>query len=116
MKLIPLLCTLAVCGTLNLRADDTTPTTPATPTPGKGKGGHMNPEEMFKRLDTNHDNFLSKEEYMAGPLGKRDPSKAEKAYAAMDKAGDGKVTLETYKSFIETMRQKAGGAGAPKSN
>jgi Ca2+-binding EF-hand superfamily protein len=82
-KVILTLCAIAFCGAVTLKADDTKP---AKAKPTK--------EEMFKKLDTNGDGFLSEEEYLASPGAKKDPEKAKAHYKKMDKKGDGKVTLE----------------------
>ncbi len=76
MKLILTLCALTVCSAFSLQAQ----------APGGGKGGqHMSAEERFKKLDTNGDGFLSKEEFLAGPFGQKNPDMAAKRYAEMDK-------------------------------
>ncbi len=93
MKIITTLCALAFCGALSLKAAD-------EPKKG-GKGGdkpHHTPEEVFKKLDTNNDGSVSKEEFMAGPKAKADPAKGEEHFKAMDKDSDGKVTLEEFKA------------------
>ena len=64
------------------------------------------PEEQFKKLDTNSDGFLSKEEFLASPRAKKDPAAAEKQYAAMDKKGDGKVSLEDFKAGMHKKKDK----------
>ena len=98
MKTILTLCTLAICGTLTLRAaDEKKPETKPAP-PAAGEKGKHDPEEAFKNLDTNKDGFLSKEEFLAGPRAKKDPAKAEEHFKAMDKNGDGKVSLEEFKA------------------
>src|SRR5262245_16156607 len=80
---------------------------PPGPPPGGGGGGGQggggggrerpNPEEAFKKLDTNNDGSISLEEFKAGPMAQRNPDRADAAYKRMDKDNDGKVTLEEFK-------------------
>ena len=90
MKFALTFCAILACGMMTVRADDTTP----------AKKPHMTPEEAFKKLDTNNDGFLSKEEFLASPRAKKDPAAAEKRYDAMDTKKDGKVTLEEFKAAM----------------
>ena len=87
------LSALALASSLALAQDK-----PAAPHQGGGKHPQMNPEEIFKKLDTNGDGVLSLDEFKAGPVGKKDPAKAEEIYKKMDTKGDGKVTLEEFKA------------------
>jgi len=88
-KVIVSLCAIAFIGAFSLQAEEKKTDKGADkPKPTK--------EEIFKKLDTNGDGFLSKEEYLASPGAKKDPAKAEERYKAMDKKGDGKVTLEEF--------------------
>lgn len=95
MKLALTLCAILACGVLTLRAEDA----PKKP--------HATPEEIFKKLDTNGDGFLSKEEYLASPRAKKDPAAAEKHYEAMDTKKDGKVTLEEFKAAMHHGKKPA---------
>ena len=103
MKLILTLCALTVCSAFSLQAQ----------APGGGKGQHLSAEERFKKLDTNADGFLSKEEFMAGPFAQKNPDMAAKRYADMDKKGDGKVTLDEFKAAFAQGGGKKGGGAAP---
>ncbi len=58
---------------------------------GKGKG---DPAEMFKKLDKDNDGFISKEEYLASPMAKKDSAKAEEMFGKRDKNGDGKLSKD----------------------
>ena len=71
---------------------------PKRPGKGGGEGGKPNPEEAFKKLDTNADGSVSLDEFKAGPRGKKDPAKAEEIFKKIDKDSDGKVTLEEFKA------------------
>jgi Ca2+-binding EF-hand superfamily protein len=101
MKIITTLCALAFCGALSLNAADE----PKKP----GKGGdkpHHTPDEAFKKLDTNNDGSVSKEEFLAGPRGKAEPAKAEEHFKKMDKDSDGKLTLEEFKAGAMEHKKK----------
>jgi hypothetical protein len=97
MKTIPtILAALALGATLAM-ADDkpATPATPAAP-PAKGEKPKRDPAEAFKKLDTNGDGKISLDEFKAGPLGKKDPAKAEEIFKKKDKDGDGSLSLEEF--------------------
>ncbi len=55
-----------------------------------------NPEEMFKKLDKDANGSVSKEEFLAGPFGKKDPTKAEETFKKKDKDGDGSLSKEEF--------------------
>ena len=80
--------------------------------PGGPGRGRMNPEEIFKKLDTNNDGSLSLDEFKAGRMAQRDPSKAEEMFKKIDTDSDGKVTLEEFKAF-RPQRGPRGGEGKP---
>ncbi len=75
-------------------ADDTTP--PAKPPVGEKHSA----AERFKKLDTNGDGFLSKEEFLAPAAKAKDPEKAkahrEELFNKLDTNKDGKISLEEY--------------------
>jgi hypothetical protein len=91
--------------------------------PGK-KQGKRDPEALFKRMDSNSDGKVSKEEFTKffeamkekraakgkGGKGKGDPSKL---FEKLDANGDGYLSLEEFKKFGE-MRGK--GKGKKKKN
>ena len=58
----------------------------------------FNPEEAFKKLDTNGDGFLSLDEFKASPRFAKDASKAEEAFKKMDTNNDGKISLDEFKA------------------
>ena len=107
MKVILTLCTLVLCSALSLKAAD-------EPKKGDGKGkGRMNPEDIFKKLDSNNDGKLTKDEFMANPRAKEDPAKAEERWKAMSKGKDS-ITLEEFKAAGPGKGGKGGDKGAPK--
>ena len=108
--LTTILATLALSTVVSFAADETAPAKPGAPgdkpadhapgAPGKDRP-HRDPAEIFKKLDSNSDNSISLDEMKAGPMGKKDPVKAEEAFKKMDKDSDGKVTLEEFKAGHE---------------
>lgn len=52
-------------------------------------------DAMFKKLDANSDNSITKEEFVAA---RKDAAKAGEAFGKRDKDGDGKITLEEFKT------------------
>ena len=60
---------------------------------GKKKG---DPEAAFKKLDSNSDGSISKEEWAASPQAKKDAAKADKMFAGKDKDKDGKISKEEF--------------------
>ena len=82
--------------------------------PGKGgKGGKRpDPEVAFKKLDTSADGKLSLDEFKAGPMGKKDPAKAEELFKKLDKDADGSLTLEEFKT--RGPKKDKGGEGGEK--
>jgi len=99
-KLITILAAVAVSTSFALAAD----------AEKKAEKKAANPEENFKKLDTNNDGAVSLEEFKAGPAGKRDATKAEAAFKRRDKDGDGKLTLE---EFTPAGKKADAGTAAP---
>jgi len=114
-KLITTLSALALASTLSF-AEDKPSGPPKEGGPG-GPGGEgrkrPSPEEMVKRLDTNNDGTVSLEEFKAGPMAQRDPSKAEEVFKRMDKDGDGKLTVAEVKEGRPQRPPGEGGKGGP---
>jgi hypothetical protein len=108
MKIILSLCTLAICGAFAVHAADE----PKKPGGPGGEKGKMNPEEIFKKLDTNGDGKVTKDEYMAGPRAKQDPAKAEERWKTISKGKDS-ITLEDFKAGM-TGGKKGGDKGGKK--
>jgi Ca2+-binding EF-hand superfamily protein len=90
--------TIACMGTLAFAASLSFAQEPPVAAPAD-PGKRPNLEQIFKKLDTNGDGFLSLDEFKASPLGKRDAAKAEDVYKAMDTKADGQVSFEEFKSF-----------------
>lgn len=67
----------------------------------KGKS----PEEAFKALDTNSDNKLSKDEFLAKiPADKKD--KRGQVFGRWDKDNDNHLSLEEFKAGMEMVKKK----------
>ena len=71
----------------------------------KGKEGRrpqMDPEQAFKKLDTNGDGKLSLEEWSKGPMAQRaEEGKRKDIFAKIDANGDGGITLDELKAAHE---------------
>ena len=78
---------------------------------GPGKGKRPNPEQIFKKLDTDANNSISLDEFKASPMAQRDEAKAEEIYKKIDADSDGAVTLEEFKSHRPPHRK--GGPDGP---
>jgi hypothetical protein len=94
MKLILTLSALFVSASLALAADEAKPKKPGEG--GKGDGKRPDPAEMFKKLDTNADGSVSKDEFMAGPQAKENAERAGKMFEFKDADKDGKLTKEEF--------------------
>ncbi|MCB1086685.1 MAG: hypothetical protein KDM63_06545 [Verrucomicrobiae bacterium] len=75
---------------------------------GEGKGGPVDPakraEGMMKKLDTNSDGKISKEEWAAGPMAAGAKAKGgdeavNKGFARIDKNSDGNIDMDELKSM-----------------
>jgi Ca2+-binding EF-hand superfamily protein len=81
MKTLLLLTFLVACST-NIQAEE------------KGKGKHGKAQagkQELKKRDTNNDGSISKEEFLAGA---KDPARAEKLFAKLDRNGDGVINKD----------------------
>jgi hypothetical protein len=79
----------------------------------KGKGQKANPELVFKRIDTNGDGKLSKEEFRAfiekaskGKLADK-PELIDKLFDRLDTNADGYLSLSEFKKLRELREQLA---------
>jgi len=81
---------------------------PAAATPAATPAAHekKSPEEVFKKLDTDGDGFISLDEFKASPRGQKDPAKAEEAFKKADTNGDGKLSLEEFKAMPHGGKKK----------
>jgi hypothetical protein len=70
-----------------------------------GKGGKKDPEQRFKKLDTNGDGALSLQE-MKGK-GKKEGAKIEKRFQKLDKNSDGKLSLAELKGRTKKKNKSA---------
>ena len=91
MKLLTSVVTALSLATIAaVAADD-----PASAKP-KRQGKKGNPEEIFKKLDTNGDNAVSLEEFKAGPGGKRNADRVDAMFKRRDKDSNGSLSLEEF--------------------
>lgn len=102
MKTILSLCVLALCGTITLKAADGPRRPQGDGKPGQGPSGHfpvaISPDMIFKMLDTDKNAYLSKDEFMAGPIAREHPDKAGERFKALDKNGDGKISVAEFRA------------------
>lgn len=100
---------LGACAALSLPALAQDTTTPPAKC-GKCGGKHIDRTELFKKLDTNGDGVLSKDEFMALAAKAHDPAKAkerlEKRFAKLDTNKDGVISLD---EFLAAPEHKWGG-------
>lgn len=97
MKISSLLSVLALSASLSFAADGDKPKKP----PGGGDKPRPNPEEIFKHLDTDKDQSISKDEFLAGPKAKENPDKAAQIFGHKDKDGDGKLSKDEFAAHPE---------------
>ncbi len=62
----------------------------------KPKGEKADPEAVFKKLDTNSDGSVSKEEYLASKKAQKDTAKAGKHFEKLDANKDGKLSKDEF--------------------
>jgi hypothetical protein len=60
----------------------------------KSAEGKRDPEAVFKKLDSNSDGNVTKEEFLASKKAKKDPAKATKRFEKADANHDGKISKE----------------------
>jgi hypothetical protein len=93
MKLCRSILTLLFLGSIYAVAADEQPAPQA-----KRQGKKGNPEELFKKLDTNSDNAVSLEEFKAGAGGKRNPDRVDAMFKRRDKDGNGTLSVDEFKA------------------
>jgi hypothetical protein len=100
-----LICALSAAGLVALAGD-------ASAKPKAGTGDKI--ELLFKKLDTNHDGTLSKEEFAKiGELhkkageGKGKGKGAELMFEKLNTSGNGKLTLDEFRKITELRKKKA---------
>lgn len=89
-KLITLTFAFAAILSLGMAADEKK---------AEGKKGKGDPAAAFKKLDTNGDGKVSKEEYLASPMAAKAKEKGadpEKGFTAKDKDKDGNLSMEEF--------------------
>ena len=75
----------------------------------KGKRERATPEERFKKMDTNSDGKISKDELKKyvesnehlAKAAEKDPKLVDKMFDKMDADKDGSVSLEEYKKYLD---------------
>lgn len=84
-RMLVFACALFVAAGIAL-ADD-------APAKKKGDRPKPTPEQVFKKLDTNSDGYLSEAEFIAK---KKDQDKAKEMFAKRDKNKDGKICIVEF--------------------
>ena len=108
---IHILGALAIATSLTF-AQDEAPKGPKGPGGPGGPGkGRPNPEEVFKKLDTDNNGSLNLDEFKAGPMGQKDPERAAKVFEKLDADDDGALSLEEFKKGRPP--RQGGGPGGP---
>lgn len=97
LMIIALACSLAMWSNAGLAAKKDR---------GKGDRPKVSVEEIFKKLDTNGDGKVAKEEYLASPRAKKNPTEAEDRFKKLDKNNDGCLSLDEFKAGFERKREK----------
>jgi EF-hand domain pair len=88
----------------------------------KGNGQRANPEAVFKRIDTNGDGKISKDEFRAfiekAMKGKRrdNPELVDRLFDRLDANGDGYLSLDEFKKLRELREKLAEKKKAKKEN
>jgi hypothetical protein len=78
---------------------------------GKSAAGRVDPEALFRKLDTNSDGKLTLEEIKARAGARIEPERIEKVFKKVDANSDAGVTLEELKAAREAFRERIGRLG-----
>jgi Ca2+-binding EF-hand superfamily protein len=76
------------------------------------KGDKADPEAIFKKLDTNNDGSVTKEEYLATKKAQKDTDKAGKHFEKLDANKDGKLSKEELAAGEKSKKAEAPAAPA----
>ena len=78
-----------------------------------GEGGRKrpNPAEIMKKLDTNGDGNISKEEFLAGERAKENPERAGQHFDKLDANGDGNISRDEFAKRPNPGDRKGRGEG-----
>jgi Ca2+-binding EF-hand superfamily protein len=66
----------------------------------EGEKKRPDPEQIFKKKDTNGDAALSLEEYKAG-MPEKALTRADERFKKLDSSGDGKLSLDEFKAGMK---------------
>ena len=80
MKTLITTIAAAALMTIACHAEEKPPGRPPGGGPGGPGGKRPNPEEMFKKLDSNNDGSVSLDEFKAGPRAKQNPDRAQEIF------------------------------------
>lgn len=92
MKTTAILAALFLSASLTIAAD---------------KPEKADPEAMFKKLDTNTDGSVTKEEYLASKKAQKDAAKAEKRFGKIDANKDGKLSKDEFAASERSKKEEA---------
>lgn len=71
------------------------------------------PEAVFKKLDSNSDGHVTKEEFLASRKGKKNPEKAAKRFVKADANKDGRISREEFVAMARPKKKTETPAPAP---
>jgi hypothetical protein len=75
--------------------------------PKKPERKRPNPQEIFKKLDTDNSGTISLAEFKASPRGQKNDAKAEEIFNKIDADSNGEISRAEFKAH----RPKHGGKG-----
>lgn len=77
---------------------------PAKSSTNSPKTKRVDRESKFKKIDSNKDGVVTKDEFLATTRSKNNPKKATVGFLKLDKNNDGSISLEEFKT--PTKKQK----------